>query len=143
MLTIWNPLNDLLRFEGGLSRWFDDDLFASGPAQSSGWLPRVDVKETDKEYVLSVELPGVSPKDVSIEVKDGVLTISGEKKLEKEEKKDRYHRVERCYGSFSRSFSLSQEVDETKIDAAHKDGVLVLTLPKKEEVKPRKIEIKN
>lgn len=143
MLTIWNPINELLRFDTGLSRWFDDDLLAAGPSPSAGWLPSVDVKETEKEFVLSVELPGVNPKDVSVEVKDGTLTISGEKKFESEEKKDRYHRVERCYGSFSRSFTLSEKVDETKIGATNKDGVLTLTLPKKEEVRPRKIEIKN
>ena len=143
MLTLWNPINDLLRYDTGLSRWLGDDLFTTTPSETTGWLPSVDIKETEKEFVMSVELPGVTPKDVSVEVKDGCLTISGEKKLESEEKKDRYTRIERCYGSFTRSFTLSENVDETKIGASHKDGVLTLTLPKKEGVKPRKIEIKN
>jgi len=139
MLTIWNPLNDLVR----MNRFFDDYASDSWSASGGGWCPRVDIKEEEKSFVVTAELPGVDPKDVSVELKEGVLTISGEKKFEHEEKNDTYHKIERSYGSFSRSFSLSDRIDDKKIEAKFKEGLLTLTLPKKEKSKTKKIPVKN
>jgi HSP20 family protein len=137
MLSIWDPFSSLVR---------SDRFFESGfPSEWSRWVPRVDIKEEDKEYVVTAEIPGVDPKDVNIELEDGVLSIMGEKKFEKEDKKESYYRMERCYGSFSRSFRLGEDIDDKKIDARYKDGVLTLHLPKKTESKPRskKIQVKS
>lgn len=140
MLTLWKPFNDLARF----SDFFEDDFFKVGnEGMSRGWMPRVDVKEDEKSFIVTAELPGVGSKEVDVEVHEGVLTIKGEKKFEDEEKKDGYHRIERCYGSFSRSFRLPSKVDAEKIEGKFKDGVLSISIPKKEEVKPKKVSIKN
>ena len=103
--------------------------------------PSVDVLEDEDKYVLKADLPGVDKKDVKIEYKNGVLTISGEKKSEDEEKKEKYYRRERCYGSFRRSFNVGDGIDTGKIKADYKDGILSLSLPKKEEEKAREIQI--
>jgi len=137
MLSLWRPFGSLL----GSDSFYDDYL----PKRygETGWSPRVDIKEDEKGFTVMTELPGLNQKDVSVEVKDGILTISGEKKFGGEEKGERYYRVERCYGSFSRSFTLSDRVDENGIEATFKDGLLTLTLPKKEEAKPKQIKVKN
>jgi len=136
MLTLWRPLDSLLRFD----RLFDDEA-PQRWSESFGWSPRVDVKEDEKALTVTAELPGVDQKDVNVELKDGVLSISGEKKAQKEEKNETYYRVERSYGSFCRSFYLDEKVDAEKIEAKFKDGVLTLTLPKKPEEQPKKIAI--
>jgi HSP20 family protein len=105
------------------------------------WKPAVDVKETDEAYVLNAELPGLEKKDIHITLEDNVLTLSGERRFEKETDKDNYHRIERAYGSFTRSFSLGGGVDAEKVQATFKDGVLTMTVPKTEETRPRQIEI--
>ncbi len=107
----------------------------------SVWAPRVDVHETENEVVLDVELPGVDRKDVKVEVKEGVLTISGERKQERKARENGYRSVERHYGRFERTFGLGETVDAEKITAAYKDGVMTVTLPKLEKVKPREIAI--
>jgi len=101
------------------------------------------VSETDEALTVKAELPGIAEKDIDISISDGILTIKGEKKHEKEEEKACYHTVERRYGSFSRTMRLPTDVDSEKVDATFKDGVLRLALPKSEASKPRKIEIKN
>jgi HSP20 family protein len=106
------------------------------------WAPSVDISETEGEYHLKAELPEVKKEDVSVMVQNGVLTLQGERKQEREEKGRKYHRVERSYGCFMRSFSLPDHVDETKIKAEFKDGVLHLLLPKSEKTKPKAIEVK-
>jgi len=106
------------------------------------WSPRVDISETDGNFVIKAEVPEVKKEDVKVTVDNGVLTVSGERKQEKEEKGKKFHRVERYYGSFSRSFTLPDNVDETKVKATFKDGMLTLTLPKTEEAKPKAIEVK-
>jgi len=106
------------------------------------WIPRADVSERGDAYVIKAELPGVSKDDVKITLDENVLTVKGEKKQEKEEKDRNYHRVERSYGSFERSFRLPTSVKSDKIDAMYKDGVLTITLPKAEEAKPKEIEVK-
>lgn len=102
----------------------------------------VDVVENNEAYVIKAELPGISKNDVKITLHENVLTIKGEKKQEKEEKDRNFHRVERSYGSFERSFTLPSGVKDDKIEAAYKDGILTITLPKAEEAKPKEIEVK-
>jgi HSP20 family protein len=105
-------------------------------------VPAFDISETEKEYVISGEIPGIDPKDLEVTLTDGILSIKGEKKHESEEKEENYHRVERHYGSFQRSFRLPDNINREKLDASYKDGVLRLTLPKSEESEVKKIEVK-
>jgi HSP20 family protein len=105
------------------------------------WVPAVDVSETDGEYQIKAEIPDVKKEDVKVTLEDGVLTIQGQRKQEKEDKGTKYHRVERAYGSFVRSFTLPDLVDEQKVNAEFKDGVLNLQLPKSEKSKPKAIEV--
>jgi len=113
-------------------------LFEDGKA----WVPAFDISETENEYMVTAELPGIDAKEIDVTLSDGVLTVKGEKKQEKEDKGENYHRVERSYGSFQRSFRIPEKVETETVDAAYKDGVLKLTLKKAEETKPRKIEVK-
>jgi HSP20 family protein len=106
------------------------------------WVPTVDISESDGEYLIKAELPEVKKEDVKVTVENGVLTLQGERRQEKEEKSKRFHRVERSYGSFVRSFSLPESVDESSVKADYKDGVLNLHLPKSEKVKPKAIDVK-
>jgi len=106
------------------------------------WVPPVDIHETDKEFLVKADIPEVKKEDVKITIEDGVLTLQGERKIEKEEKGKRFHRTERLYGSFYRSFALPNEVDEAKAVAEFKDGMLTLHLPKSERAKPKTIEVK-
>jgi HSP20 family protein len=110
--------------------------------EDTEWVPAFDVSETDKELIVKAEVPGMDKKDINITVSDGILTIEGEKKHEKKEDNEQYHRVERRYGTFSRTVRLPDEVEADKVDATYKDGVLNIRLPKSEAVHPRKIEIK-
>jgi len=146
-LIRWSPQTDL--FRSRLDRLFDqafNEFVApesrSGVASTLDWMPAVDIRESDDALTLFVEIPGLSKDDVSITLEKNVLTISGERKFEKDVEKESYHRIERAYGSFSRSFSLPANVQTAKVDASFVDGVLTVTLPKSEEAKPRQIEIK-
>ena len=123
---------DPLRME--LTPWTED-------LSNRTWMPAVDIRETEEAYEVAAELPGMSKKDINITLEDNVLTLSGERRFEKESEKDNYHRIERAYGSFSRSFTLGHGVDSEGVKAAFKDGVLTITVPKREESKPRKIAI--
>jgi HSP20 family protein len=106
------------------------------------WSPLVDITEDDKEYVVKAELPEMKKEDIKINVHDDVLTVSGERKYEKEEKGKKFHRVERAYGSFMRSFTLPEDADGSKISAEYKDGMLKVHLPKSEQAKKKAIEVK-
>ncbi len=146
-LIRWAPQTDL--FRSRMSRLFDhafdeflSPLSGSEELSSRGWLPPVDIRETDEALTLNAEIPGLTRDDVNITLENNVLTISGERKFEKDAKKDNYHRIERAYGAFSRSFSLPANVRTDQVRAAFQDGVLTVTLPKAEEAKPRRIEIK-
>jgi len=108
-----------------------------------GWEPSFDVSETDDHIHVTADLPGIDLKDLDISIDKNVLTVRGEKKQEKEEKGENFHRVERCYGSFCRAFILPADVKADEIDAVYKDGVLRLTVPKSEKTKARKIEVKH
>jgi HSP20 family protein len=109
---------------------------------SGSWMPAVDVREGKEALEISAELPGIDPKDVGVSVENGVLTLNGSRNFEKASEGETYHRVERVYGSFERSFSLPTNVDPEKVHAVYRHGVLTLTLPKREEAKPKSISIK-
>jgi HSP20 family protein len=141
MLTRYDPFRDLFRLQDALSRTFDDRVGGAN-GESVGWAPPCDIFEDGDGVTVRFELAGVEPKDVDIRFENGVLTLRGERKLEREDKKDGYHRVEIQYGSFSRSFSLPGTVDSERIRAESKNGVLTVTLPKKAEAKPRAIQVK-
>ena len=146
-LVRWQPFHNLVSIQDRMNRIFDD-AFRGHRADSEddwalggNWAPAVDIFENDGNIVLKAELPGVDPKDVDIRVENNVLSLRGERKFENETKREDYHRVERAYGSFSRSFTLPNAVDTEKIKADYKDGVLNVTLPQKEEAKPKQISI--
>ena len=141
LLTRWDPWRELARMQDDLARALDDRTALAG-GESVGWTPAVDIYEDEEALTLRVELAGVDPKDVDIRFENGTLTLKGDRKLEREEKRDNYHRIERQYGSFTRSFSLPATVDSEKIKAESKNGVLVVTLPKKPEAKPKAIQVK-
>ncbi len=143
-VSTWTPFRDLVNMQREVGRLFDSffsDFDGEGNSVAS-WSPRTDVSENNEAYVIKAELPGINKNDVKITLRENVLTIKGEKKQEKEEKDHSFHRVERSYGGFERSFSLPSGVKGEKIDAAYKDGILTLTLPKVEEAKPKEIEVK-
>jgi HSP20 family protein len=139
----WNPFREFRMLPlGGLLEDVFAPLRTSVPAFPADWMPRADIRETDKEYVLDVALPGVRKEDVKVEVKDDVLTITGEKKTEKEEKGKTWLRRESSYGSFLRSFALPEGLHSEDIKASHKDGVLTLTMRKPAEAKSRGVNVK-
>jgi HSP20 family protein len=117
------------------------DFVKTGVSATSKWSPAVDIYEDKGNIYLDVEVPGMKKEDVKVKVEDKTLTVSGERKLEREEKKEGYYRVERSYGSFCRSFYLPDYVDSTKIKAKYEGGVLKLSIPKKEEAKPKEIPV--
>jgi HSP20 family protein len=141
MLQRWDPLRDLARLQDEMSRMFDDRL-PGVTGESVGWAPRCDIFEDEEGVSLRFELAGVEPKDVDIRFENGVLTLRGERKLEKEDKREHYHRVELSYGTFTRSFSLPGTIDPEKIKAESKNGVLTVHLPKRPEAKPKAIQVK-
>ena len=123
-------------------RFFDDWRLPSLFSDEDTWVPAFDIKENDKEYEVTAELPGIDPKDIDITLSEGILSVKGEKKHEEEEKGEDYHRIERRYGSFHRSFRIPGKVDVDKIDANYKDGVLKLMIPKSEGSETKKIDVK-
>ena len=141
MLTRWDPWRELARMQEDLGRVFDD-RWTVRSSESVGWTPAVDIYEDEEALTLRFELAGVEPKDVDIRFENGTLTLQGERKLELEDRRDNYHRIERQYGSFTRGFSLPATVDAEKIKAESRNGVLVVTLPKKAEAKPKSIQVK-
>lgn len=139
-LVRWDPFRELNTLNN-LGRFFDRWPDNQNPTSTSAWAPNVDIFENENELVVKAELPGIDQKNVELNVENNVLTISGERKLEFEDRKENYHRVERAYGTFSRSFSLPRLIDESKIEADYKDGVLTVHVPKHEKAKPQKIKI--
>ncbi|WP_248361575.1 Hsp20/alpha crystallin family protein [Anaeromyxobacter oryzae] len=135
-----DPFRDLARLQDEVGRLFDDRLYRSG--ESVGWTPSCDIYEDEDGVTLRFELAGVEPKDVDVRFENGVLTLRGERKLEREDKRENYHRVELEYGTFTRSFTLPSTVDPEKIKAESKNGILNVYLPKKAEAKPRAIQVK-
>jgi len=145
-LVRWDPFRELEEMSDRLNRMFSRPSIGTKNGKEAltvaDWTPTVDISETDGEYLIKAELPEVKKEDVKVTLEDGVLTLTGERRQEKEEKNTKYHRVERSYGSFVRSFSLPELVDETNVKAEYKDGVLSLHLPKSEKAKPRAIDVK-
>jgi HSP20 family protein len=123
-------------------RFFDNLTVPDILSEERALVPAFDISETEKEYVIAGEIPGVDVKDLDITLIDGILTVKGEKNHEKEENEGNYHRVERHYGSFCRSFRIPNKVKTEKLDATYKDGILKVTLPKAEETQAKKIEVK-
>ena len=141
-LVKYSPFLDTEDFPTGL-RLFQDTVnrLLSEPAAARPWAPNVDIFETDNELVLKADIPGVDQKDIDIRIENGTLSIKGERKFEKEENNKGFHRMERSYGSFVRYFTLPETVDTEHVKAEYNNGVLNLTLPKKEIAKPRAIKV--
>lgn len=144
-LVQWRPFREVFRLRNEMDRLWDEYF---GPGRRAlqpieeAWLPAVDIAETGDKITVKAEIPGMEAKDIEISMVGDTLTIKGEKKAEREEKEENYHLVERSYGSFSRAMKLPAAVDPDKVQATYKNGVLTVVLPKKEEVKPKAIEIK-
>ena len=144
-LVRWNdPFREFAQWQDRINRAFTEGYGRSdeGLLTSGSWVPPVDIFQNgDHEVVLKVELPDMSREDIDITVDNGTLTLKGEKKLPSEVKEEQFHRIERRYGAFSRSFSIPQTVDATKVAADYKNGVLTVRLPLREDSKPRQIKV--
>ena len=147
-LTRWDPFKEMRDLQNRLSSLFGNLALQSGDGNKeetmtvAEWSPLVDISEDDKEYSIRAELPGVKKEEVRITVENGLLSISGERKYEKEEKNRKFHRIERAYGNFVRSFSIPDDADASKVSAEFKDGVLNVHLAKNEKARPKAIEVK-
>jgi HSP20 family protein len=140
----WDPFKDLNLLQERMNHLFEEanrGWRAGEPSATTAWSPAVDIYETDSEIIVKAEIPGVDKKDIELSLEENVLTLKGERQFEKETKDENYHRIERAYGSFSRSFSIPAVVDEKKIEADYKEGVLTIRLPKTEKTKPKQIRI--
>lgn len=143
--TAWDPFKDLEEFEQRLASTMGRIMPKPNGEEAittTDWAPLVDITEDEKEFVVKAELPGLKKEEVKVTVEEGVMTISGERKVEKEEKTRKYHRVERAYGKFERSFTLPEQADGAKITAEFKDGVLQVHLPKLEKAPAKSQEVK-
>ncbi len=139
----WDPFRDLMNLQEKMNRLFEDGL---APRQemfySGSWIPAVDIYETDVEFVAKAELPGLEAKDIKVELKENLLYIEGERRLERGMKEENYHRIERSYGRFQRAFTLPADVVCDDVKAIFEDGVLEVHLPKSEESEPKQIKVK-
>jgi HSP20 family protein len=144
-LTRWDPFRDLVGLQERMNRLFEDSLSRSKTTDQEmamgAWTPPVDIFETPELVILRADLPGIDQKDIDLRIENATLTLRGERKFLKEAKDEDYHRIERSYGNFSRSFQLPGSIDQTKISAVHKDGVLEVHLPKREDTKPKQIKV--
>ncbi|MDO8262737.1 MAG: Hsp20/alpha crystallin family protein [Gallionella sp.] len=144
-LIKWDPFRELEDVSNRLNRIFGQSLARTESGQNmlavADWAPSVDISETDTAYLIKAEIPGVKKEDVKVTIQDGMLTIQGERKQEKEEKDKKFHRIERFYGSFVRSFRVPDDADESAVKAEFKDGMLNVTLAKSEKAKPKAIEV--
>jgi len=141
-LNRWEPFRGAATLQEQVNRLFGNVLEHSGEESNlTSWAPAVDIYETEHELVVKADLPEVDPKELDIRVENNLLTIRGERKFEKKVNEENYLRVERAYGSFSRSFSLANTVNSEAIKADYQDGVLTLTIPKREEAKPKQIKV--
>ena len=141
-LSNWTPFDRLATLRDEMDRLFDFSFPGRDTGLLSGWSPALDVYDDKDAYQVSVELPGMKKEDIDISMHDGVLTVSGERKHERENKEGQTFRSERYFGKFQRSITLPSGVDPSKVSASYKDGVLLIHLPKAEEAKPRQIEVK-
>jgi HSP20 family protein len=146
-ITRWDPFKELDELQSRLST-----LFGRSPVRKNGekdelmtvaeWAPLVDIIEDEHEYLIKAELPEVKKEEVKVTVQDGVVSLAGDRKFVREEKDKKYHRLERAYGSFVRTFSLPEDADENKVTADFKEGILQVHLPKSEKARPKNIEVK-
>lgn len=146
MLTTWNPFRELDEVQNRLSSFFGGfppRLATNGDAfKLSTWAPAVDITEDDKEYLVKADLPEVKKEDVKVTLENGVLSIMGERKSEKEEKNKKFHRIERSFGRFERTFMMPEDAEASKMKAEFKDGVLRVHMPKNPAAQPKKIDVK-
>ena len=140
-IKIWEPFRDLVTVRDDVDRLLDTFFGRESAVYDECWRPAVDIEENNGNLVVKAELPGISKQDIKVSVKDDMLTIMGERKRENEQKDRLFHRVERCYGQFRRMIRLPAQVDADKVKAAYKDGVLQITLPKPESMKPKQIDV--
>jgi HSP20 family protein len=144
-LTKWDPFKDLITLQDRMNRLFDESVRNVRPGDealsSAIWSPAVDIYETEDEVVVKAELPEVNQKDIDIQIENNTLILRGERKFNKETKKENFHRIERAYGAFSRSFTLPSSIDQERISADYKDGILKISMPKREETKPKQIKV--
>src|SRR5580693_940301 len=141
-LNRWEPFRGAATLQEQVNRLFGNVLeHASEESSLSAWAPAVDIYETEHELVVKADLPDVDPKDLDIRVENNLLTIRGERKFEKKVSEENYLRVERSYGSFARSFTLANTVNSEAIKAEYQNGVLTLSIPKREESKPKQIKV--
>lgn len=144
-LVKWDPFRELEEVSNRLNRLFWRPQSRTEAGQEmlamADWTPSVDISETETAYLVKAEIPGVKKEDVKVTIQGGMLTIEGERRQEKEEKGKKFHRIERTYGSFARSFRLPGDVDENSVKAEFKDGVLNVTLAKSEKAKPKSVKV--
>ena len=141
----WNPFHELEQMHDRLTSLFEEGHHHRNSREQSPtatWAPTVDIIENDSAYLVTAELPGVRKEDIQITLEDGVLRIAGERKQEQTEKARKFHRIERSYGAFTRSFSLPKNIDAEKIEARFRDGVLAVAVAKSETARPRHIEVR-
>lgn len=143
-LSKWNPFNELNEMQNRLTAFFGRPATTNGDRTLGlpDWSPLVDVTEDATEYLIKAELPEVKKEDVKVRVEDGMLRISGERQFEKEDKGKKYHRVERAYGSFERSFSIPENCKPDELTAEYNDGMLTLHIPKNKDAAPKAIDVK-
>lgn len=142
IVTRWEPQRGLTTLQDQINHLFSNSFDRTGEEGSlTAWAPAVDIYETEHELVVKADLPDIDPKDLDIRVENNILTIRGERKFEKQVNEDKYLRVERSYGSFARSFTLANTVNAEAIKADYQNGVLTLTIPKREEAKPKQIKV--
>ncbi len=144
-LVRWDPFRELEDVSNRLNRIFSRSPSRAESSQESltvaDWSPSADITETDEAYVIKAEIPGVKKEDVKVAIQDGMLTTQGERKMEKEEKGKKFHRVECSYGSFMRSFRMPEDADENSVKAEFKDGILNVTLAKSAKAKPKSVNV--
>jgi HSP20 family protein len=141
VITRWDPFRDVAALQNRMNRLFEEQYGGREELTTGAFVPPVDIYEDEHGIQLKLEAPGIDEKDLDIKVENNVLTVSGERKLEKEEKEENFHRVERRYGSFSRSFTLPNTVDTENIHADYENGVLKIRLAKRAEAKPKQIKV--
>lgn len=144
MATVRSPFRELMALQDRMNRMFDNRAQNPGTdeeVETAAWTPAVDIYETKDAIMVNVEAPGMSRDQFNVEVKDDVLTLKGERPFEKDVSREHYHRIERAYGKFRRSFILDTQINSDGIKATYRDGVLEIYLPKVEEAKPKRIEI--
>jgi len=143
-LIRWDPFKDPITMREIMNSLFEEAFTSRGEEKdlnAGTWTPSVDIYETENDIVLTSEVPGIDEKDIEIKIENNTLTLKGERKFEKEAKEENYHRIERSYGSFYRSFTLPNYINQDKINAEYENGALKITMPKKTELKPKKVKI--